>query len=198
MKKILKLIYSILVYLIIALILYVVVKVVYGAVTKTYPKLFNHYVFIVETESMQGTIDAGTLVFVDDVSIDNVKQDDIIAFRCIDPNEVIYGSSIIHRAIDISDEGITTKGDANGSKDNLKVTEDNFIGIVSGKSVLFGKAYNFVRSTYFIVYLIISLVVLNIAIYAIRIIFKCKDEVRKEQEKERIKKELLEELGKGE
>lgn len=79
--------------------------------------------FVVESGSMQPTIQTGSLSFINKhAKYQDVKENDIIAFTASS------GSKVTHRAISITEEGIETKGDSNDRSDGITTTESNFIG----------------------------------------------------------------------
>lgn len=79
--------------------------------------------YIVLSGSMEPTIETGSLCFINKhTSINNIKQNDIIAFKYDD------GTLITHRAVEITESGIITKGDNNKDVDSNIVEERNFVG----------------------------------------------------------------------
>lgn len=85
--------------------------------------LFGVRLYAVQTGSMEPTIPAGSVCFVNRrVSFGEIRAGDIIAYRV---GELL----VTHRAVRVEAEGVTTKGDANNTEDTAgKVTEANFIG----------------------------------------------------------------------
>ncbi len=51
-----------------------------------------------------------------------MKQGDVAAFR------LSGGGQVLHRVIQVTEEGMETKGDANDLSDGISVTEGNYIG----------------------------------------------------------------------
>ena len=79
--------------------------------------------YVVLSGSMEPTIDTGSLCFINKhADIDSVKKDDIIAFKLRD------GTLVTHRAVEITEDGIVTKGDNNDDVDSNKVKKENFVG----------------------------------------------------------------------
>lgn len=64
---------------------------------------------IVTSGSMEPVIHTGSMVFIDEDERDIVKRD-IIAFDS-------GGTLVTHRVVDVNEEGLVTKGDANDSRD---------------------------------------------------------------------------------
>ena len=72
---------------------------------------------------MEPTIETGSVCFINkNTKISSIKEKDIIAFKFKD------GTLVTHRAIKVTDSGITTKGDNNEDIDGNKVTKENFVG----------------------------------------------------------------------
>lgn len=79
--------------------------------------------FVVESGSMEPNIHVGSVCFVNKrAKFENIKQNDVIAFN------TKVGMKVTHRAINITQDGIETKGDANEHADGQLVTKNLFIG----------------------------------------------------------------------
>ena len=79
--------------------------------------------FVVESGSMKPTIEKYSLSFINKhIQYQDIKENDIIAFKASS------GARVTHRAINITEEGIETKGDANSRSDGITTTKENFIG----------------------------------------------------------------------
>ncbi|MGB4588769.1 MAG: signal peptidase I [Clostridiaceae bacterium] len=136
---------------IIAMILILVFIAIAGISFFSAPKdkgLFGIKGYVVVSGSMESEILPGDFIFVKTGSYTNIKEKDIITFI---RNEEI----VTHRAIDITKEGITTKGDANNVQDESKVQSEDYIGTYLIRLPYFG---------YFIVWLQKPLVFISICI----------------------------------
>ena len=197
-KKYMNLVGKIVTYLFIVLMVYVVLCILVGFVKRTPPKIFGHYVFVVLSPSMEPDIKEGDIVFVKSTTIDKAEKGNVICFVCIDQELSVYGQTIVHEAIDIeSIDGkieITTKGTNNELKDNKKVTKENFVGIVTGKSRVFGKIYSSLMSAYAIIYVFGLIIILKISQDAIKKIREVKKEKEAQDLKEKIKQEYIESI----
>ncbi len=79
--------------------------------------------YVVLSGSMEPTIKTGSVCFINKhASYDKIKEKDIIAFR------LKSGTLVTHRVVDITNEGIITKGDNNEDKDDVITTKNNFVG----------------------------------------------------------------------
>ena len=121
LKTILSIIFNILliiVLIILFLSIYCIIQVkVQG---KDYANLFGYAFFEIETGSMEDTINAGDAIIVKLTK--DVEIDDIIVYKK-------DNNYITHRIIEINNEKIITKGDANNSLDD-EITDDQICGKV--------------------------------------------------------------------
>ena len=79
--------------------------------------------YVVLSGSMEPTIETGSICFINKhADIKKIKENDIIAFKHNN------GTLVTHRAVEITDSGIKTKGDNNKNIDGNTVEEENFVG----------------------------------------------------------------------
>ncbi len=79
--------------------------------------------YVVLSGSMEPKIHTGSLCFINEhVKYESIKTGDVIAFKMAD------GTLVTHRAVEITDEGIITKGDANNDNDAVVTTASNYVG----------------------------------------------------------------------
>ena len=113
------------------------------------PSFGGYCPFIVLTDSMKGTIDAGDLVF-DKVVTDpvEIKKGDVISF--FDPASSSK-SIVTHRVIEIvaDKDGLSfrTKGDANNTEDDDLVPAKNVVGLYQFRIGGMGHVVMFMQST---------------------------------------------------
>lgn len=95
------------------------------------PSIFGYKPFIVLSGSMESDIHKGDLIITKKVNTDNLKVDDIIAFRDA------AGTITTHRIIDVVEKdgknNYITKGDNNSTQDRNLVSEDDVEGIYVGR-----------------------------------------------------------------
>ena len=85
--------------------------------------LFHIRFYIVMTGSMTPTIPVGSICVVNhNILFEDISAGDIISFQVGD------STSVTHRAIRITNEGIITKGDSNDIEDIAPVTAENYLG----------------------------------------------------------------------
>lgn len=121
LNKILEIILNIIIVLISII---VIIALVYAIQTQIQNKpsanIFGYTAFEVATGSMSGTIEIGDVVIVE--ITDNIKENDIIVYTQ-------DGNFITHRIIEIKEDKIITKGDANTSSD-LPIEKSQIFGKV--------------------------------------------------------------------
>lgn len=123
MKKILKNSVTILMNILIVIAVCILIILLYGFIEtkvlkkKEYVDIFGYSMFQVVSGSMEETLHIGDLVIVKTREFEDIAKNDIIVFK---QDETI----ITHRVIEIDKETITTKGDANNTKDEPIATED--------------------------------------------------------------------------
>jgi signal peptidase len=119
----------------------------------------------VYTGSMEPAIPVGSIVVIKPVGTETLKTGDIICFKLSEP------TSITHRIINITNEGFTTKGDANEDPDQWTVKKENVIGKLVFTIPYIGYIGYFVRTPIGLILLIILPAIL-IIILEIRNIIK--------------------------
>ena len=107
------------------------------------PSFFGWKPFIVLSGSMESEISTGDLVIVKECNIDDVVENDIIAFK---EGEIV----ITHRVVDIIEENgekrYITKGDNNKTNDSGYVLEEQIEGIYKLKINGLGNLAMFVQT----------------------------------------------------
>lgn len=124
--------------------------------TDKVPDIIGIKPFIVLTGSMEPVINAGDLVIVKEVKENELKINDIIAFRYTKEDVVL-----IHRIVGIEEnEGKTlfrTKGDNNETEDKLSIEYKNIEGIYSFRLSKIGAIAIFIRTQQGIAILLLSI-----------------------------------------
>lgn len=97
----------------------------------------------IETQSMEPDYPVNTLIYVKEVSFDDLSEGDVITYV----NQ--SGTAVTHRivAIDTNDRNVRTKGDANEFEDIMDVNEENIVGKVYFGIPLIGKLSGAVTRT---------------------------------------------------
>lgn len=97
----------------------------------------------IETQSMEPTYPVNTLVYIKEISFDDLSEGNVITYV----NQ--SGTAVTHRimAIDTNDRSVRTKGDANEFEDIMDVNEENIVGKVYFGIPLIGKLSGAVTRT---------------------------------------------------
>ena len=190
MKKILNRVFFFLPFLFIGLAMLMMIHLGISLKNNDVPNLFNRAILYVKTQSMEDTIMAGDLIFVN-VSDKDYNEDDIISFYKPDQPSVI----ITHRIVSNINGLITTKGDNNAYSESWEInfSEDFVIGKYVGKSALLGSVYEvlFVNSLN-VLFGLITIVFLLIGVIEFRNIIKLLSQ-KKALEFEEQKQKMIEE-----
>lgn len=85
---------------------------------------FGYKCYVVPTGSMEPNIHVGSLIVVNNkIGYYEIEEGDVIVYLRDLDNKLI-----VHRAINITEHGIETKGDANPVSDGISTVPTNFIG----------------------------------------------------------------------
>ncbi len=161
LKKILNL-------LIIFFLIIIICNVLYSRLIKhdIITTIFGRAFFIVETGSMEPTINKGELIVVSERK--NYKVGDIVTI--LDNEKYIF----THRIVEIIGDNVVTKGDSNDLRDEI-VSNRNIIGKVIIHSKILG---------FFVIYLLKPLILIDILYICIKLIIELyKTEEEKNEEK---------------
>ena len=128
--------------------------------------LFNIVPYVVESGSMEPTIETGSLSFINKkFKYENIKEQDIISFKLSSGNNSVR---VMHRVIEVTDKGFITKGDANENSDGLTTTKENY----EGKNVFsipkLGYFIKFIQTTKGKIILSILIVIIFVSSFLIK------------------------------
>ena len=85
------------------------------------PRLFGITPYIVLSGSMEPVVKTGSLAYVKDVDVNELKKGDIISFE-------MGENTVTHRIYEVTESGYITKGDANDVADLAEVSKDQVKG----------------------------------------------------------------------
>lgn len=110
------------------------------------PEMIGFHMYHVISGSMEPTIKVGSLLYVREENVEEIKEEDIIAFY----SSVEEGSIITHRVVknNIVSGAFRTKGDANDTEDPTPVPYENFIGKVVLTIPYIGQLFTVMTSFY--------------------------------------------------
>ena len=144
MKKILKILGTIIVIMLILLLLFDVIIVIKSKKEPDkVPGIFGYKPFIVMSGSMMSKIEIGDLVFVKEVDANSLKINDIIAFR--ESDDIVTTHRIINIINENGTKAFETKGDSNNVKDAHNVYAKDIEGIYVFKIEKLGKFILFLQ-----------------------------------------------------
>ncbi len=191
--KVLRFMTNLLFILFVIMFTYVFVIIYRGGV----PKFFGYSVLRVISVSMEPEISQGDLIYVKEVSEDDIEVSDIITFYSRDP--YIDGFLNTHRVVDIIDKGeksggreYVTKGDGNIAEDYYAAWQKDVIGKYQGK-IPGGRALVYLinalrnRVVYFMVMVFPILICFVHSIYAVMKILFYQEETDDEYEEDNRK-----------
>lgn len=152
------------------------------------PDFMGYKPFVVLSGSMESSINIGDLVIVKETDINDIKKDDIIAFK----NEDIV---ITHRVIEVINDGNSvkykSKGDNNNVEDDFLVNAEDVEGVYLTKISGLGNALMFLSKPIGMLVIILTVIVIAGLIFFITFKPSKKDEIyMKEFEEYKKKKEL--------
>lgn len=162
-KKILSVICTVLTVLIIVLAAIVVINMLYCRAKNKPVSFFGTSFAIVQTPSMEPYIMTGDLIVFHSCSYDDIEVGDYIVFVA-DENfdKRLKGQSIVHEVIDITKDGLVTKGANNSGKDQGFREAKDILGICTYNSAGWGKVFSFIGK--YGIFIIIILVFVPFAV----------------------------------
>ena len=110
--------------------------------------------------SMEPSIKTGSVALIETnlTDFNEIEKGDIITFD-------IGGSFVTHRVVDITEDGIVTKGDANNARDPWIVTNDNYYGKELFSIPYIGFLIVFIRQHIIVTVLVIAAVLLTVTFF---------------------------------
>lgn len=110
---------------------------------------FGYSFSVVQTPSMEDTIMTGDLIVFKEVDYSSLNEDDIIVFKADDnfkdgSGNSLEGYTIVHRIIEITQDGLVTKGDNNLNQDGGFRTADDIYGLCIANSAGWGRIFSFI------------------------------------------------------
>lgn len=167
-KRFLKIISNIIVYILIIVLLFFSATVVIANVKGKQPEILGYKFYTVLSGSMEPTIETGDLIIVEEVSPDDINVGDIISFKSANTNNIVT-----HRVFAVVNEDevkFKTKGDANNVEDNSLVDAKDLQGRYVRKLHSFGYVVNYIEHN--IIRIFITLIIVIIACVVITKVIK--------------------------
>ena len=119
--------FALMIIMIIAMVFFVVQSKISGGT----PMIAGHHMYIVLSGSMSPAFDTGSVIFVEPMEPEDIREGDIITYRGLGDSSLLT----THRVVGIEGSGqdleFITKGDANDVNDPYPVPGENLVGKVA-------------------------------------------------------------------
>ncbi|MGI6703795.1 MAG: signal peptidase I [Clostridia bacterium] len=129
--------------LVIVMVIAMVFFVVQGKITGGPPMIAGHHMYIVLSGSMSPAFDTGSVIFVEPMEPEDIREGDIITYRGLGDSSLLT----THRVMGIEGSGqaleFITKGDANDVNDPYPIPGENLVGRVDAVGSILGVPYGF-------------------------------------------------------
>lgn len=175
--------------------LYITIEIIRANTEGRPPRIFNISVSYVPTASMEPTINSNDYVMFVGADFNSVAVNDIIVYKSNTENKYI-----IHRVIEKYEDYLITQGDNNPIPDSEKITPDMVYGRYVMTLGLMSTIFSGGISQNIIFIILVVIFVIMIIMQMVSIVIKNKTEklkndieAEKEQLREELKKEILEE-----
>lgn len=195
-KKVFSIICTVLTVIIMLLAAYIVVNMVVCRAKNKPVNIFGTSFAIVQTGSMEPEIKVGDLIVFRSADYNSIKVGDNIVFvadESFDRN--LQGLTVVHKVIEITDEGLVTKGVNNLSADGGFRDANELLGICVSNSAGWGAVFSFIGKYGFLI--IIAAVSIPVIVKLIIKIVKLSKE-KDEKEKPATTQKTDGESGEGE
>ena len=141
----------------------VVVMVFIARITGHSPSIFGYHIFRVSSGSMEPELAVGDVILVKSADPADIHENDIVTYNGVEGD--FAGKVITHRVVEepTNDGGIwlyQTKGDAEGSIADPKITYDQIEGKFVTKLAFLNKIYTFFLSPYGLITFIFIIIAL--------------------------------------
>ena len=160
-------------------------------------RIFGYSMFIVTSDSMRATdFEAGDLIFVQEVDVQELETGDIISYISENPDN--YGRTVTHKIREILKDNqgnleFVTYGTTSGVDDEIRVTQDNVLGIYLMRVPQAGKFFYFLKTTPgYILFVLLPFLVL-ILYYGLKAYFQFKKYRQSQMEEIQRQLQMLEE-----
>lgn len=126
------------------------------------PNIFGYKPFVVTSGSMESSISIGDLVFVKKVDIDELKVNDIVAFR---DDDIVTTHRIVEEVEVEGNRCFRTKGDSNNTIDEDTVCESQLEGKYISKIAKVGNFILFIQKPLGFTVMMLVLLIICMLIY---------------------------------
>lgn len=109
-----------------ALLLLSVASLIFTGIITGKATIFGIRPMVVTTDSMVPTLSVGEIIIGISVELEEIQVGDIVAYRA-DEKNLWLQPVIVHRIIEVTDEGFIFQGDNNPEPDNATVTKEQIL-----------------------------------------------------------------------
>ncbi|MBR1376673.1 MAG: signal peptidase I [Bacilli bacterium] len=122
------------------------------------PTLWGKKPLVIVSGSMEPVLKVGGIVYYKDYAINDFKEGDIVVYKI--PSDIIS-----HRLVNITDNGLITKGDMNNTYDNILITEDIILGLANNWSIAYiGYYAHFIYTHKYLLIITILLIITDVIV----------------------------------
>ena len=126
------------------------------------PSIFGYKPFVVTSGSMESAINIGDLVFVKNVNIEELKVNDIIAYK---DDDIVTTHRIVEEVEVDGNKCFKTKGDSNNTVDEDIVCKDQIEGKYVSKLAKVGNFILFIQKPLGFIVMMLVLLIICMLIY---------------------------------
>lgn len=147
-KRIFSIICTVISVLIFAFVALLIINMIVCRVQNRPVNFFGYSFSVVQTNSMEPEIMTGDLIVFKKVDFSTLDVGDTIVFKADDnfkdgASNSLEGYTIVHKIMEVTDEGLVTKGVNNVANDGGLRTADEVYGICISNSALWGDVFAF-------------------------------------------------------
>ena len=158
-RKIVNVLTTVLLVVLVAVVIFVFI----ARLTGHSPSIFGYHIFRVSSGSMEPTLMVGDVILVKSVQPEDIQKGDIVTYNGMEGD--FAGKVITHRVVEdpVDDGGIwiyQTKGDAEGSIADPKITYNQIEGKYLSKLTFLNAIYSFFLSPYGLITFIFIIIAL--------------------------------------
>lgn len=147
-RSVLSILSTVITVLIFALVVFILVNVIVCKIQNKPTSIFGFSFSVVQTNSMEDEIMTGDLIVFKGVDASTLKVGDNIVFRADDnfkdgSGKSLAGYTIVHKIVDITDQGFVTRGVNNVANDDGIRSASDVYGLCVANSAGWGKVFTF-------------------------------------------------------
>lgn len=147
-KRIISIICTVISALIFIFVALLIINMVVCRVQNRPVSFFGYSISVVQTDSMEPEIMTGDLIIFKQVDFSTLNVGDTIVFKADDnfkdgAGKSLEGYTIVHKIMEVTDDGLVTKGVNNFGNDGGLRTANDVYGLCIANSAFWGKIFKF-------------------------------------------------------